>query len=184
MKLPALVVLLIAAEAALAGDAPAPVDGLWIHHADWQMAPAEINEDGNIHKFANAAVLNFCPNGAFRMATGVIYQSTKSPDVQIGASDGLAIYRGTWVQTANGIAVEYQLVSAEFADLLHDPVAAAKRTATVEMIGRKLGFPFTNIIGKVYPLSFIPAARYEKRVGDEFVECVKSQAPQRTKDPR
>jgi hypothetical protein len=55
------------------------VAGLWIYHDKWEYAPAELNEKGDIHKIASAAVVNFCPHGVFHMATGVIHQSTRVP---------------------------------------------------------------------------------------------------------
>jgi hypothetical protein len=156
--------------AAATGGSP-PLQGLWIQHDEWQYAPKEVNEDGDVHKFASAVVMNFCPNGVFHMATGIIYQSTKSPTVQIGASDGLAIYLGTWRETPPGIAVQYRLVDAEFADLLSDSIASASHAAQPTWVNGRLVFPFTNVVGKVFALRLTPAARYEKRVVDEWVRC-------------
>lgn len=168
---------LLVMTAAISAESPAVPEGLWIYHGEWEYAPKEINEDGDIHKVANAAIINLCPNGGFRLATGVIYQSTKSPGVQIGVSDGLAIYSGSWSRSSGGIRVEYRLVSAEFRNTLDDAVAAAKRAAVLVPGDGKLTFPFTSISGKIYPLTFTPAASYEKEVGDEFVECARKREP-------
>jgi hypothetical protein len=162
---------------AAANAGPQPLQGLWIHRDEWQYAPQELNEDGDIHKAANAAVLNFCRKGVFRMATGVIYQSSKSPSVQIGVSDGLAIYLGTWAETPDGITVRYQLIDAEFHNLIDDPVASAPHTAQPTWEGGRLVFPFTNSAGKVFPLPLTSAARYEKSVIDKWVECERKAIP-------
>jgi hypothetical protein len=151
------------------------LEGLWIFHGEWQFAPDEINEDGDIHKSATAAVMNFCPQGEFHVATGVIYQSTKSPEVVIGARDGLAIYAGRWTRDGASIHVEYRLVSAElqFRRMpgnvpLDDGV---ERRSSMEFREGLLRFPFITRTGKTRQMDFLPAARYEKRVLDDFVAC-------------
>jgi hypothetical protein len=153
-------------------DALTPsIAGLWIHHGDWEFAPKEINEDGDVHTSANAAVINFCPNGEFRMATGVIYQSTNSPGVAIGASDGLAIYSGRWSKEGDAARVEYRLVSAEIRRIPDDLNPSVVHAATLNLVDGLLYFPFTTRSNTPWPLEFLSAARYEKIVEDEFVEC-------------
>jgi hypothetical protein len=67
----ALTGLLLGLNCVAQGEAPTPsIAGLWIHHGDWEFAPKEINEDGDIHKSANAAVVNFCPNGFVECSAG------------------------------------------------------------------------------------------------------------------
>ena len=160
--------VLLMTMAAHAGDSTS-IGGLWIHHDGWQLGPA--NEDGDVHKWANAAIMNFCPRGEFRISTGVVYQDSKSPGVQIGASDGLAIYRGRWRLDAGKILVEYKLTDAEFRDLLADPVASASHSTELRFAADRLEFPFTNTRGKTWPMIFTHSTRYEKFLGDEFVTC-------------
>ena len=165
-----IVVITLFATATMAADAPC-IEGLWIQHDEWRYAPKDISEDGDVRKNADAAVMNFCAGGEFRLATGVIYQSKKSPVVMIGASDGLAIYRGTWRQAARRVSLTYRLVDAEFADLMSDPVASAPQSAEFDTNAERIDFPFTSVFGKPSRLRFTPAARYEKRVLDEWVKC-------------
>lgn len=147
------------------------IKGLWIHHEKWDYAPKEINEGGDVHKSASAAIVNFCPRGVFRLATGVVYQSTKNAHAGIGSSDGLAIYSGTWSVMEDAIRVEYRLVSAEFANLRDDP--EVRRTHVAELVRKKgrLRFDFATVFGKTWQLDLIPAARYEKKLEDWHVEC-------------
>lgn len=152
-------------------DAPsAPPAGLWIHHDEWVVG---FRENGNIHKSAAAAVINLCPQGQFNMATGVIYQSTKSPYVMIGASDGLAIYTGRWTRDGSSIRVEYRVVSVEF-EIPRKGEERERRpllTGTLSPVRDRLRFPFITRLGKIHAMDLIPAARYEKLVEPEFVEC-------------
>lgn len=153
---------------------PDPIPGLWLHHDEWTVMKAAPDDAGNVFKYANAAVLNFCPGGELRLATGVINQSTRSSAVVIGASDGLAIYRGRWSRVKGVIRVEYQLVDAEFADLLRDRVATERHTAELDIAKSRIRFPFVNVSGEPRSLEFSPAALYEKKVDDDFVTCPKS----------
>jgi hypothetical protein len=178
-----LVAIALLASTAGAGEAPR-MAGLWIQHDAWKYWPQEDDEDGDVHKSATAAVMNFCADGAFGLATGVIYQSKKSPSVQIGASDGLAIYRGTWTTSAGRVSVNYRLVDAEFADLMTDPVASAPHSAEFAVAAEKIAFPFTNVGGKKFVLTFTNAARYGKQVLDEWVGCEPRKPPPPPPAPR
>jgi hypothetical protein len=167
----ALAALLAAFACVARADAPS-VNGLWIHHGKWQFAHDEFNERGNIHKNADAAVMNFCPNGVFRLATGVIYQSTRSPRVVIGASDGLAIYSGKWWKDGDTVRVEYRLFSAEFE--LHRPGEREARpllNGSPSFVGRRLQFVLTTRQGSTWKMEFQRASDYEKLVENDFVEC-------------
>jgi hypothetical protein len=155
---------------ASAADSPALL-GLWIHHEDWNFAPAEIQEDNPGAKWANAAMVNFCPDGVFRLATGVVNQSDGNRSTGLGASDGLAIYHGRWRIQHDVIMVEYQLTSAEFRELTQDPVASGKNTGEFRRDGRQLEFLFTTADGRRWPLKFTAAQNYEKELENWFVEC-------------
>ena len=162
--------LLIAASALAADPAPL-VDGLWIHHEDWEYAPADLHEKGDIYKYASAAVVNFCARGQFRMATGVITQSTKSPVVVIGASDGLAIYAGRWRKDGDRISVEYRLVSAEIMRIPDDLKSPKTHVSELTLVKGRLRFPFITRGERVWEMILRPAARYEKQVDPDFAEC-------------
>jgi hypothetical protein len=163
--------LALVAPASMAADPPAKILGLWLHHDAWELAPASVRETNPGSKSASAAMINFCPRGELRLATGVVYQSDGSDGVGIGASDGLAIYRGRWSLKGDVIVVEYRLVSAEFGNLSNDPVASAKRNGELRPKGRKLDFPFTTIRGKTWPLELTAARDYGKQLEDWHVEC-------------
>jgi hypothetical protein len=172
--LPALCALVALVPTALSAGEPDYIPGLWIHHDEWTMERALPDEQGNIRKHAGAAVLNFCPGGELRLATGVIYQSTKSPAVVIGASDGLAIYRGKWARVNGVVRVEYQLVDAEFADLLSDRVATERHSTELKPAKSGIAFSFVGVSGESSTLNLSPAARYGKKVLDDFVTCGKN----------
>jgi hypothetical protein len=173
-KRAAIIVAALASMCSARADAPsAPPAGLWIHHGEWAFAPKEFNENGDIHQNADAAVINLCPQGEFKMATGVIYQSTKSPYVMIGASDGLAIYSGRWTRDGSSIRVEYRVVSVEF-EIPRKGEERERRpllTGTLGAVRDRLRFPFITRSGTIHTMDFIPAARYEKIVEPEFVQC-------------
>lgn len=172
--LPMLWVLTALAPTMSSAAEPGYIPGLWLHHDQWRVMPRTSDDPGNTFKNANAAVLNFCPGGELRLATGVMYQSTKSREVVIGASDGLAVYRGRWSRVDGVIRVEYQLVDAEFVDLLRDPVATKRHSADLGPAQSRIRFEFINIFGKPWTLKFSPAALYEKKVLDDFVTCPKT----------
>lgn len=104
--------LTLIATTAIASDAP-PLEGLWLHVSGWQLVPDGIYEDGDVHDYSNAAIMNLCPGGDLRVATGVVYRSKRDPTLALGPSDGLAIYRGTWSANGRGLSVTYRLDSAE-----------------------------------------------------------------------
>jgi len=164
------VALLLAAAVARAADPMPSVLGLWIHHDKWVLdGPAD--KDGDIHKVASAAVVNFCPRGIFRMATGVIYQSTRSPEVVIGASDGLAIYSGRWSAVGDTIRVEYHLADAEIPRVPDDLKNPETRVAELTFAKGRLHFPFITRSATVWQMSLLPSERYEKKVDPDFAEC-------------
>jgi hypothetical protein len=158
--------------ASTAAEAPT-AGGLWIHHDEWEFAPPEVNEDGDIRKSASAAVANFCADGRLRIVTGVIYQSLKSPEVVIGASDGLKIYAGLWAQDGAKVHAEYRLVDSEIGGPGTDSQLEVAKVSEATLRGGRLSFPFRAVSGQFWNLKFVAAARYEKRVLDEFVECTK-----------
>ena len=164
-------VSLLIAASALAADSAPLVSDLWIYHDVWEFAPRDMNEGSDIHKFASAAIVNFCPRGQFRVATGVIYQSTKSPAVGIGASDGLAIYSGRWQRVGDRISVEYWLVSAEIETIPDDLKTPKTHVSELTLVKGRLRFPFTNRAGRTRELNLLPAVLYEKQVDPEFAEC-------------
>lgn len=153
---------------ALATAAEDPVTGLWIHHEKWEIG---FEEKGEVHKSANAAVVNFCPGGVFRVATGVIYQSTRSPVVVIGASDGLALYSGRWWKSGETISVEYRLFDAEIRMVPDDVKSPETHIGKLTFAKGRLQFPFSTRFGKTWQMNLLPAARYEKKVDPDFVEC-------------
>ena len=164
--------LLVTLSCAAQAGAPAPpIAGLWLHHEKWEFAPEEINENGNIHKSALAAVMNFCTDGEFRMATGRMYQSSKSTTVEIGASDGLAVYSGLWWMAGDAIRVEYRLVSAEIRRVPDDLHTGTVHVGMLNRVDGLLRFPFVTRSERTRDMDFMPAARYEKTVVDEFVSC-------------
>jgi hypothetical protein len=166
-------VVIALAPLSLSASEPDHIPGLWLHHDEWTVSRPAPDEQKNISKYASAAVLNFCTGGELRLATGVLYQSTNSSAVVIGASDGLAIYRGRWSRAGGRIHVEYQLVDAEFADLLQDRVATERHSADLNLAKAGIAFRFINVSGEPWAMKFSPAATYEKKVLDDFVTCTK-----------
>lgn len=149
------------------------IPGLWLQHGEWTLRRGDPDDPDNVFKYADAAVLNFCPDGELRLATGVLNQSTRSSMVVIGASDGLAIYRGRWSRVNGVIRVEYQLVDAEFGDLLRDRVATQRHSTDLGLTRSRITLRFIGVSGTPSTLVFSPAASYEKTVGDDFVTCGK-----------
>lgn len=164
------ILMLLVAASARGSDVQVP-EGLWIHHDAWQFAPAEINEDGDIHRYANAALVNFCPDGEFRLATGTIYVSTKSLIAGIGASDGLTIYRGIWWHDGDSLVAEYRLVSAEIRRINGEDEKNILHQIEIHAAGTQFEFPFVTRTGETYPLKLMPAKGFEKELNDRFVEC-------------
>lgn len=158
--------------ATYAGAADAPsVLGLWIHHDEWNLAPPEIREDNPGARWANAAMVNFCPDGLLRLATGVVKQSDGNRSAGLGASDGLVIYHGRWRIQHDVIMVEYQPTSAEFREPTQDPGASGKNTGELRRDGKQLEFLFTTVEGRRWPLQLTSARDYEKELENWFVEC-------------
>ena len=168
----------LAAAAPISFTAEPEVVGVWAWHTDWQDAPPEIRaEPGQgIAATASALIASFCPDGTFRLATGVFWRHDHG--ISLGASDGIALYRGTWSRQAKALTVRYRLVSAELvADREHFD-SERKEDAVVEpiVIGEVVAFPHhwwgwgdRDPITKVFPL--LPQRDFQPTLDDRFVEC-------------
>lgn len=149
---------------------PSPV-GLWAWHYPWASAPAEIVEDSGVPQwYAQAAVIQFCPRGRFRMATGVLYRS--GGHMGLGASDGLALYEGRWSQSADQITVQYRLVDAEIGFTGIEKAMATEVTELPELEGNNLLFTYRSPgNSRPWPMWFSAAASLPDKLAPRFVEC-------------
>ncbi len=155
------------------GATPEPeLLGIWAWNAKWEVAHKEL-ELGYAMATAPALIANFCPNGEFRMATGIFYRTDDS--IELGSSDGIETYRGTWIRTQDEFVVRYRLASAELID--SETFDREQRTEIVvepAFIGDVLAFAHRPR-GVANPIAWVVALRsardYEQHVRGRFVEC-------------
>jgi hypothetical protein len=149
--------------------APSPV-GLWGWHEPWESAPEWIVKESGPQWSAPAVVIQFCPDGRFRMATGVFYRG--GGHVGLGSSDGLALYKGRWSQSADQITVQYRLVDAEIRFTGIEKIMATEITDRPELKGNHLFFTYRRPDnGRAVPMQFVDAASFPDTLDPRFVEC-------------
>jgi hypothetical protein len=148
---------------------PSPV-GLWAWHEPWESAPEWLVQESGPQWTAPAVVIRFCPDGRFRMATGVFYRG--GGHVGLGSSDGLALYEGRWVQSADQITVRYRLADAEIRFRGIEKVMAADITEHPELKENNLLFMYRRPDnGRAVPMQFVDAASLPDKLAPRFVEC-------------
>jgi hypothetical protein len=154
-------------------SSPSPV-GLWTWHEPWKSAPEWLVKESGPQWNAPAVVIRLCPNGRFRMATGVFYRA--GGNVALGSSDGLALYEGRWSQSANQIMVQYRLVDAEIRFTGIEKVMATEITEHPELKGNNLLFTYRRPDdGRAIPMQLVDAASLPDKLAPRFVECSDAQ---------
>ena len=149
--------------------APSPV-GLWAWHEPWESAPEEIVKESGPQWTAPAVVIQLCPDGRFRMATGVFYRG--GGRVSLGSSDGLALYEGRWSQSAGQITAQYRLVDAEIRFTGIEKAMATEITDHPELRGNRLFFTYRRPDdGRAVPMQLADAASLPDKLAPRFVEC-------------
>lgn len=150
--------------------ATSPV-GLWTWHEPWESAPEWLIKESGVPQWnAPAVVIQFCPDGRFRMATGVFYRG--GGYVGLGPSDGLALYEGRWSQSADQITVQYRLVDAEIRFTGIEKVMATEVTEHPKLKRNRLLFTYRRPDdGHAVPMQFADAASLPDKLAPRFVEC-------------
>lgn len=182
MRLPSIAPALTLAVALAASAETASerdVAGVWAWHDAWQDAPPEIrSEPGQrLAATASALIVNFCPDGEFRMATGVFWRYDAG--ISLGSSDGIAVYRGSWSRRGEALVVSYRLVSAELAADREGFNAESQIDVAIEpaMIEGLLAFPHRWWWAAKSPVTTVYALRPQRAftpgVQDTFVQCAK-----------
>jgi hypothetical protein len=151
---------------------PSDLIGKWVHHGSWQ----EIPGDGPTPQktwSAGAIVLRFCPDGTFLRVHGVLYRSWHH--TELGSSDGLEIWRGTWRLRESGVETRVRLIDAEIS---FTGMQEAMRLDTVAL-GRirngDLDLAFTS--GKrTFTTLFSRAKGLPSALSDRFLSCKASNA--------
>lgn len=155
------------------GSGASPADdatGLWGWHTAWESAPAEIVKETGPSWSAYATLVNFCPGGRLRIATGVLYRGTGS--ATLGPSDGLAVYEGRWTSSGDTITATYRLVDSEIPFFGIDLAMRTEFTEHPRIRGGKLLFAFHHY-GKesAAPRTFKRATTRGEALEDQFVNC-------------
>lgn len=146
------------------------VTGLWGWHTAWESAPAEIVKETGPSWFAYATLVNFCPGGRLRIATGVLYRETGS--AALGPSDGLAVYEGRWSSSGETITATYRLVDSEIPFFDIDLAMRTEFTEHPRVQGGKLLFAFRHVgTESSVPRRFKRATTPGEVLEDQFVSC-------------
>jgi hypothetical protein len=148
---------------------PSPA-GLWAWHEPWESAPEEIVQDTGPQWTAPALVVRFCPDGRFRMASGVFYRA--GGRISLGSSDGLRLYEGRWSKSWGRITVQYRLADAEIRFTGMKEAMDRELTEHPEIQGRNLLFTYRAPEGgREVPIRFEQAASLPDQLEPRFVEC-------------
>jgi hypothetical protein len=112
------------------------------------------------------------------MASGSLY---RSPDgsAALGASDGIAIFRGQWSGSLDDLTITYWVESAELLplDVVGKPlgVVGKRRTTGVRRVAGSKALVFSYYRWLVEPgfidVELTPAQSASFAVSDRFVEC-------------
>lgn len=86
------------------------IQQLWLSYETWPDKPTGEDEPWT----TPGVVVAFCPDGQFRMASGLLYRAENGAG--LGASDGIATFRGEWSGTLMDLTVSYALASGDPAD--------------------------------------------------------------------
>jgi hypothetical protein len=143
---------------------------MWEWNEPWQSAPDWIVKESGPQWNAPGVVLRFCPDGRFRMATGVFYRD--QGHFALGSSDGLALYEGRWSARENQITVRYRLADVEIRFSGMEKVMAAEFTEHPTINGNVLHFTYRRPdTGYAVPMSFKSASSLPDQLSARFVEC-------------
>jgi hypothetical protein len=143
--------------------------GLWVWHEQWLSAPDWLVKESGPQWNAPGIVLRFCPNGRFRMASGVFYRG--GGHMTLGSSDGLALYEGSWVNRPDGVTVTYRLVDSEIRFSGMEKAMATEWREHLGIAGDALLFTFHRLDGRAFPMRFVSAGSLGEKVASRFVEC-------------
>lgn len=148
---------------------PSPV-GLWVWHEEWESAPPEIVEESGPQWTAPGALIRFCPDGRFRVATGYLYRG--SGVIVLGSSDGLTLYEGRWRSGGNGVEVQYQLTDAEIRFTGYEQARAKRLVDRPIVEGNSLRFTYHRPHDdRRFEMQFEAAVAMPERVAPRFIEC-------------
>lgn len=145
------------------------MERLWVNSAEWPERPTDPNEPWT----TPGIVVAFCPGGDFRMASGTFY-GRESGSVALGASDGIAIFRGHWSGSLDHLSITYWVQSAEIVP--RDRNIIGKKTTTLaRQVPGSNALVFSYFRWFVEPplidIEIKPASSAAFGVSDRFVEC-------------
>jgi hypothetical protein len=143
---------------------------MWAWHEAWESAPPEIVKETGPQWTAPGIAINFCPDGRFRMASGVFYRGSNR--ITLGSSDGLSLYEGTWSRDGAGVAVRYRLTEVEIQ--FTGVEKAMMREYVDHPVLQRNAMSFTYhqpASGREFPLKFVRAETLPEKLGERFVEC-------------
>ena len=105
------------------------------------------------------------------MASGSLYRSTDG-HAALGASDGIAVFRGHWSSSPASLNVTYWLESAE---LLPQNVIGKKRAVVARKVPGSNALVFSYYRWLIEPgfidVELVPAQSAPFAVSDRFAEC-------------
>jgi hypothetical protein len=163
------IVVTVVASLVVAGSraaAPPEPTGLWWWHAKWESPPAEVVKEIGPIWSAPGVLINFCPGGRLRIATGVFYR--RRGPASLGVSDGLSLYEGQWSWTGEAITTTYRLVDSEIPRPNEERVMRTQLVEHPRIEDGVLLFTFRRADATSTPtLRFNRATLLE----DRFVEC-------------
>jgi len=162
-----IVLLLVLLTATACAPAPKPsMEQLWVSYSEWPDQPKD--EPWT----TPGIVVAFCPGGDFRMASGLFYRGTTGAG--LGASDGIAIFRGQWSGSLDHLNVTYWLESAEILPPDQN-IVGKKRTMVARHAPGSKAIVLTYYRWFVEPsaidIELTPAQSAPFVVSDRFVEC-------------
>jgi hypothetical protein len=135
----------------------ARVVGTWVYVEGWVARPPDVRPGGFT---SPALVLRFCPDGHFVMLKCMLYREGHA-SINIGADDGLQIYRGTWSATPVGADVSYYLVDSEVTFTGYEAAKKQELKASAVFTGNKLKMPAVRLL--IQPLRISRRAFGERR---------------------
>jgi len=140
--------LMAVASAATPATTPPEIRGMWVHfYASENSAPWK-GDDSFIVERTGIMLLNYCPNGEFRLAAGNVLIVTPHSKPELESST-LAVYDGTWyVQDGKNTSVAFR-VSAASPPLPY-------RHAVTHLVGDELEFKMIQPDAGGQPMRFRP----------------------------
>jgi hypothetical protein len=143
------------------------IQQLWLSYETWPDKPTGEDEPWT----TPGIVVAFCPDGQFRMASGLLYRAENGAG--LGASDGIATFRGEWSGTLMDLTVSYALASAEIQPIGVNLSDLKRKTTKPTVVSEEmLLFDYQRWPNELsWQITLVPAALLAFRLDDRMVKC-------------